>query len=137
MCGFLMDADFVDLAREYNVCFQSHYGSIDTAIPLLINRVDKDTFHIPNSLGVLCDDFYETTLENGRMKVEHPMWDAPRYMDDRLELFDGEYILKSDRPICLKEMGVPEGFDLTPFSHDTKIDFEQLRGYLDVTSRRV
>jgi len=137
MCGFLMDADFVDLAREYNVCFQSHYGSIDTAIPLLINRVDKDTFYIPNSLGVLCDDFYETTLENGRMKVEHPMWDAPRYMDDRLELFDGEYILKSDRPICLKEMGVPEGFDLTPFSHDTKIDFEQLRGYLDVTSRRV
>lgn len=134
MCGFLMDADFVDLAREYNVCFQSHYGSIDTAIPLLINRVDKDTIHVPNSLGVLCDDFYTTTLENGRMKVESPFWDEPRYMDDRIELFDGEYILMSNRPVCLKEMGVPDDFDMSPFSHDTKIDFEQLRGHLDVIS---
>ena len=122
-----MDAEFVDLAREYNVCFQSHYGSIDTAIPLLINRVDKDTFYIPNSLGVLCDDFYETTLENGRMKVEHPMWDAPRYMDDRLELFDGEYILKSDRPSMPKRDGCTRRIlDLTPFSHDTKIDLRTI-----------
>lgn len=137
MCGFLMDADFVDLAKEYNVCFQSHYGSIDTAIPLLINRVDKDTVHVPNSLGVLCDDFYKTTLEDGRMKVECPFWNEPRYMDDEIALFDGEYILMSNRPVSLKDMGVPEGFDITPFSHDTKIDFEQLRGYLDVTNSRV
>jgi len=47
-------------------------------------------------------------------------------------LFDGEYILMSNRPVSLKDMGVPEGFDITPFSHDTKIDFEQLRGHLDV-----
>ena len=135
MCGFVLDQDFVDLAREYNVCFQSHYGSIDTAIPLLINRVDKDTIHVPNSLGVLCDDFYKTTLENRRMKVEHPMWDAPRYMDDELELFDGQYILMSNRPVSLKEMGVPEGFDMTPFSHDTKINYEQLRGHLKIISK--
>ena len=134
MCGFLLDAEFVDLAREYNVCFQSHYGSIDTAIPLLINRVDKDSFHIPNSLGVLCDDFYETTLEDGRMKVEHPLWDAPRYMDDELQEFDGQYILKSNRQVDIDMTGI---LDLSPFSHDTKIDYEQLRGHLHVTSSRV
>tara|TARA_B110000977_G_scaffold175868_1_gene231011 strand:- start:4403 stop:5629 length:1227 start_codon:yes stop_codon:yes gene_type:complete len=134
MCGFLLDAEFVDLAREYNVCFQSHYGSIDTAIPLLINRVDKDSFHIPNSLGVLCDDFYETTLEDGRMKVEHPLWDAPRYMDDELQEFDGQYILKSNRQVDIDMTGI---LDLSPFSHDTKIDYEQLRGHLHVTSIRV
>ena len=134
MCGFLLDAEFVDLAREYNVCFQSHYGSIDTAIPLLINRVDKDSFHIPNSLGVLCDDFYETTLEDGRMKVEHPLWDAPRYIDDDIEIFDGQYILKSNRQVDIDMTGI---LDLSPFSHDTKIDYEQLRGHLHVTSSRV
>ena len=58
-------------------------------------------------------------------------------MDDEIALFDGEYILMSNRPVSLKDMGVPEGFDITPFSHDTKIDFEQLRGYLDVTNSRV
>ena len=130
MCGFVLDQDFVDLAREYNVCFQSHYGSIDTAIPLLINRVDKDSIVIPNSLGVLCDDFYRTTLENGRMKVEHPFWDAPRYMDDKLEMFDGEYILASTRKVALDNL--PEGFDISPFAHDTKVNYEQLRGHLDV-----
>tara|TARA_R110000744_G_scaffold68358_1_gene139079 strand:+ start:202 stop:1425 length:1224 start_codon:yes stop_codon:yes gene_type:complete len=135
MCGFVLDKDFVDLAREYNVCFQSHYGSIDTAIPLLINRVDKDSIVIPNSLGVLCDDFYKTTLEKRRMKVEHPLWDAPRYMDDELELFDGEYILMSERKVALDNL--PEGFDISPFAHDTKVNYEQLRGHLNVIAKRV
>ena len=71
------------------------------------------------------------------MKVESPFWNEPRYMDDKIELFDGEYILMSNRPVCLKEMGVPDDFDMTPFSHDTKIDFEQLRGYLDVIDKRM
>lgn len=134
MCGFVLDQDFVDLARQYNVCFQSHYGSIDTAIPLLINRVDKDSIVIPNSLGVLCDDFYKTTLENGRMKVEHPLWDTPRYMDDKLEMFDGEYILSSVRKVALDNL--PEGFDISPFAHDTKVNYEQLRGHLKIIEEK-
>jgi len=131
MCGFALTEEFVELAKEYNVCFQSHYGSIDTAIPLLINRVDKDSVVVPNSLGVLCDDFYKTTLENGRMKVEHPLWDTPRYMDDHIELVDDQYVLISSRTV---DIDIPEGFDLTPFSHDTKINYEQLRGHLHTIS---
>jgi hypothetical protein len=134
MCGFVLDEEFVDLAREYNVCFQSHFGSIDTAIPLFINRVDKDSIVIPNSLGVLCDDFYKTTLENGRMKVEHPFWDAPRYIDDDIEIFDGQYILMSSRDV---DVNLPDGFDISPFFQDTKINYEQLRGHLNVITKRV
>jgi len=131
MCGFTLNRIFVKLAKEYNVCFQSHYGSIDTAIPLLINRVDKDSVVVPNSLGVLCDDFYKTTLENGRMKVEHPFWDAPRYMDDHIEMVEDQYVLMSSRTV---DIDIPEGFDLTPFSQDTKINYEQLRGHLHTIS---
>jgi hypothetical protein len=132
MCGFVLDEEFVDLAREYNVCFQSHYGSIDTAIPLLINRVDKDSIVIPNSLGVLCDDFYNTTLENGRMKVEHPFWDAPRYMDDHIEMVDDQYILMSSRGV---DIDLPDGFDISPFFQDTKVNYEQLRGHLKIIEK--
>lgn len=131
MCGFTLDQDFVELAKEYNVVFQSHYGSIDTAIPLLINRVDKDSIVIPNSLGVLCDDFYKTTLENGRMKVEHPLWDTPRYMDDEIDMFDDQYVLMSSRTV---DIDIPDGFDITPFFQDTKINYEQLRGHLHTIS---
>ena len=131
MCGFVLDEEFVELAKEYNVLFQSHYGSIDTAIPLLINRVGENSTIIPNSLGVLPDDFYKTTLENGRMKVEHEWWDEPRYMDDELELIDGQYII---HPKPRNDLELPEGFDITPFFQDTKINYEQLRGHLSVKS---
>jgi hypothetical protein len=129
MCGFVLDAEFVELAKEYNVLFQSHFGSIDTAIPLLINRVGKDSTIIPNSLGVLADDFYKTTLENGRMKIEHEWWDSPRYIEDELELIEGQYIL---HPKERNNIVIPDGFDIKPFFQDTKINYEQLRGHLNV-----
>lgn len=131
MCGFALDEEFVELAKEYNILFQSHYGSIDTAIPLLVNYVGEDSKIIPNSLGILPDDFYKTTLENGRMKVEHEWWDEPRYMEDELELIDGQYII---HPKPRTEIEIPEGFDITPFYQDTKLNYEQLRGHLSVTS---
>jgi hypothetical protein len=124
-----LDAEFVELAKEYNVLFQSHFGSIDTAIPLLINRVGKDSTIIPNSLGVLADDFYKTTLENGRMKIEHEWWDSPRYIEDELELIEGQYIL---HPKERNNIVIPDGFDIKPFFQDTKINYEQLRGHLNV-----
>ena len=129
MCGFVLDEEFVELAKEYNVLFQSHFGTIDTAIPLLINRVGKDSTIIPNSLGVLADDFYKTTLENGRMKIEHEWWDSPRYIEDELELIEGQYIL---HPKERNNIVIPDGFDIKPFFQDTKINYEQLRGHLNV-----
>ena len=128
MCGFSLDQSFVELAERYNVEFHSHYGSIDTAIPLLVNFVNKDSVVKENSLGVLPDDFYKTTLENGRMKVEHEWWDEPRYMDDELEMIDGQYIIY---PKQRSDLELPKGFDITPFFQDTKINYEQLRGHLN------
>lgn len=129
MCGFVLDEEFVELAKEYNVHFQSHFGTIDTAIPLFINRVGKDSTIIPNGLGVLADDFYKTTLENGRMKVEHEWWNEPRYIEDDIELIDGQYVL---HPKPRNNIELPEGFDITPFFQDTKINYEQLRGHLKI-----
>jgi len=129
MCGFVLDEEFVELAKEYNVHFQSHFGTIDTAIPLFINRVGKDSTIIPNGLGVLADDFYKTTLENGRMKVEHEWWNEPRYIEDDIELIDGQYVL---HPKPRNNVELPEGFDITPFFQDTKINYEQLRGHLKI-----
>ena len=121
MCGFTLDETFVDLAREYNVKFHSHYGSIDTAIPLLINFVDKDSVVKENGLGVLADDFYQ--FDGKEVRCE--LWDEPRYIEDELT-FDGQFFIK---PRDLPE--IPDDVDLEPFYQDTKINFEQLRGYLN------
>jgi len=121
MCGFALDEQFVDFAREYNVKFHSHYGSIDTAIPLLINFVDKDSVVKENGLGVLADDFYQ--FDGKEVRCE--LWDEPRYIEDDLT-FDGQFFIE---PRDLPE--VPDDVDLEPFFQDTKINFEQLRGYLN------
>jgi acyl-CoA synthetase (AMP-forming)/AMP-acid ligase II len=120
MCGFALDQEFVELAEKYNVRFQSHYGSIDTAIPLLVNFVDKDSVVKENGLGVLADDFYQ--FDGKEVRCE--LWDEPRYIEDDLT-FDGQFFIE---PRDLPE--VPDDVDLEPFYQDTKINFEQLRGYL-------
>jgi hypothetical protein len=122
MCGFTLNETFVDLAREYNVKFHSHYGSIDTAIPLLINFVDEDSVVKENGLGVLADDFYQ--FDGKEIRCE--LWDEPRYIEDTLYLIDGHFFIE---PRELPE--VPDDVDLEPFFQDTKINFEQLRGYLN------
>lgn len=121
MCGFALDQEFVELAEKYNVRFQSHYGSIDTAIPLLVNFVDKDSVVKENGLGVLADDFYQ--FDGKEVRCE--LWDEPRYIEDDLT-FDGQFFIE---PRDLPE--VPDDVDLEPFYQDTKINFEQLRGYLN------
>lgn len=133
MCGFALDEEFVQIARDYNVCFMSHYGSIDTAIPLLVNRVDGNSITVENGLGVLPDDYYKATLENGCMKVEHPLWDEPRYLEDELEYVDGQYII---HPKKRNQIEIPEGFDISPFFIDTKINYEQLRGHLKIIEKK-
>ena len=133
MCGFPLDQSFVELAEKYNVRFQSHYGSIDTAIPLLVNFVDKDSVVKNNTLGILPDNFYKTTLENGRMKVEHEWWDEPRYMEDYLKQEEDEFIIRprkenTGRYLTALTQGLD--IDLELFFQDTKLNMEQLRGHI-------
>lgn len=140
MSGFVLDEEFVELAKKHNVAFQSHYGSIDTAIPLFINYVNSNSKILPNSLGVLPDNFYKVSIKNSAetrrsyLWVDHEWWDKPRCIDDDISFVDGQYILNRQREIPID---IPEGFDITPFYQDTKINYEQLRGHLSVISKRV
>ena len=139
MCGFAMTPAFRDIAEKYNVCFDSHYGSIDTAIPLLVNRVDKDTDVLPNCLGEVPDDFYKVTYRKNTLRVSHSWWDEPREMEDNI------YRLHTDNKVLYLLGGRKkanasawdllvkhdlEDLDLSVFGHDTKVSMEQLRGHI-------
>ena len=119
MCGFALDQSFADLTREYNVKFHSHYGSIDTAIPLLVNFVDENSVVKENGLGVLPDDFYE--FDGKEIMCE--LWDKPRYIEDDLYMIDDQFFIEP------RKLNLPDDIDLTPFMQDTKINMEQLRGH--------
>lgn len=134
MCGFALDQSFADMAEEYNVKFHSHYGSIDTAIPLLINFVDKDSEVKPNTLGVIPDDFYDVKFENSTLSVYHDWWGETRYMEDTLEQVGDEFILQGRKTSHLTAEDLVEKYnldiDLRVFKHDTKTSMEQLRGHI-------
>ena len=139
MCGFAMTPAFRDIAEKYNVCFDSHYGSIDTAIPLLVNRVDKDTDVLPNCLGEVPDDFYKVTYRKNTLRVSHSWWDEPREMEDNiyrlhtnnkvLYLLGGRKKANASAWDLLVKHDL-EDLDLSVFGHDTKVSMEQLRGHI-------
>lgn len=134
MSGFAMTQEFVDLCEEYNVEFISHYGSIDTAIPLLVNHVTKDSRIVPQTLGILPDNQYSIELTNGRAKIQCSLWEEPRYMDDVLTLIDGQYILEGriEESQTVEDLvaSCKEPIDLDLFFQDTKLNMEQLRGHV-------
>ena len=59
MCGFTLPEEYIDIAKTFNLEFISHYGSIDTGIPLLVNYLDENTEYRSDCLGVPPDDFYD------------------------------------------------------------------------------
>jgi len=59
MSGFSAPKNFPDICRKFNIEIVSHYGSIDTGIPLLVNYITEHSKYIPNSLGILPDKFYK------------------------------------------------------------------------------
>lgn len=137
MCGFIIDEEFVDLCKTYNVEFISHYGSIDTAIPLLVNHVTKDSIITPSNVGGLPDHTYAVDFVDNRVRVQCHLWKEPRYMDDDLTFVDGKYILQN-RLIEIEELlsSCPEPVDLDLFFQDTKINMEQLRGHIETIRQR-
>ena len=94
MSGFTVPEYFLDLCRRHNLEFISHYGSIDTGIPLLVNHVTPETIFIPHSLGVIPDDFYQFVVTpEGKTLIESSLWQGPIELQDRLVcLSSGEYI---------------------------------------------
>lgn len=143
MCGFSMTQSFVDMAKKHNVCFDSHYGSIDTAIPLLVNSVDKKSVVKENCLGYAPDAFYRIKVIGKKVEVCCEMWDKPRYMEDELryDMDTGEFFIRprketSGRYITELLKDFPEEIDLDLFFQDTKLNYEQLRGHIDEVTKR-
>lgn len=128
MSGFTMSREYGDLCAMHNIRFISHYGSIDTAIPALVNYVDDTYDEDDNCLGHLADtDFWLYVNDRGSF-VSHERWKTPRKLGDNLEYRNGKYYHLGR--VEEKPLDVPQGLDLTPFYQDTKINMDQLRGYM-------
>ena len=135
-----MTQKHIDMCKEYNIEFISHYGSVDTAIPLLVNYISGESKFTPDSLGVPPDDFYDIDVSSSHVSVNNSMWTERRNMDDILEIVDGQYILKGRiETIHLDDLirSCPEPIDLSLFDYDTKINMEQLRGHIKNVKKRL
>lgn len=80
MSGFPATSDIYDMAKKYPIDFISHYGSIDTGIPLLVNKITQDSVYDPGYIGKLSDDFYR--IEDNLVYCD--MWTEPRDVPDAL-----------------------------------------------------
>jgi acyl-coenzyme A synthetase/AMP-(fatty) acid ligase len=89
MSGFTVTKSLVDLVYQYDVEIMSHYGSIDTGIPLLINHITKEYQFEESRLGTQPDQFYTMQETDGVTTITCSMWDAPRTIQDALENKNG------------------------------------------------
>ena len=131
MCGFTLSKEYIDYAKNYNLEFISHYGSIDTGIPLLVNYLDENTEYLSDCLGVSPDDFYDITVDSTtNASVSSQTWSEPRILDDILYMKDNLYFLKGRIENINTVFDLPNNIDLDKFYQDTKLNMEQLRGHL-------
>ena len=131
MCGFTLPEEYIDYARDYNLEFISHYGSIDTGIPLLVNYLDENTEYRSDCLGVPPDDFFDIQVSpTTNAIVGCQMWSEDRILDDILYVEDNLYFLKGRVENANTVFDIPDDLDLDKFYQDTKLNMEQLRGHL-------
>ena len=131
MCGFTLPEEYVDIAKNYNLEFISHYGSIDTGIPLLVNYLDENTEYRSDCLGVPPDDFYDIQVSpTTNASIGCQLWSEDRILDDILYVEDNLYFLKGRVENTNTVFDIPDDLDLDKFYQDTKLNMEQLRGHL-------
>ena len=131
MCGFTLPEEYIDYARDYNLEFISHYGSIDTGIPLLVNYLDENTEYRSDCLGVPPDDFFDIQVSpTTNASVGCQLWSEDRILDDILYVEDNLYFLKGRVENTNTVFDIPDDLDLDKFYQDTKLNMEQLRGHL-------
>ena len=131
MCGFTLPEEYVDIAKTFNLEFISHYGSIDTGIPLLVNYLDENTEYRSDCLGVPPDDFFNIQVSpTTNASVGCQMWSEDRILDDILYVEDNLYFLKGRVENANTVFDIPDDLDLDKFYQDTKLNMEQLRGHL-------
>lgn len=131
MCGFTLPEEYIDIAKTFNLEFISHYGSIDTGIPLLVNYLDENTEYRSDCLGVPPDDFYDIQVSpTTNASVGCQLWSEDRTLDDILYVEDNLYFLKGRVENANTVFDIPDDLDLDKFYQDTKLNMEQLRGHL-------
>ena len=131
MCGFTLPEEYIDYAKDYNLEFISHYGSIDTGIPLLVNYLDENTEYRSDCLGVPPDDFFDIQVSpTTNASVGCQLWSEDRILDDILYVEDNLYFLKGRVENTNTVFDIPDDLDLDKFYQDTKLNMEQLRGHL-------
>ena len=132
MSGFTMGPEYNTMCLNHNISFLQHYGSIDTAIPLLVRYLPEDE-DSDWCLGFVPDDYYDVRFNGTRLQVSCDDW--TREMGDLVEQRGDRYyfvgrVIKQGNPELADT--IPKDLDLTPFYQDTKLNMDQLRGYLDV-----
>lgn len=90
--GYTVPDEFYEYTKNLNIQFISHFGSVDTGIPLLVNHVTNESTFKSGLLGKQPDDFYSIHItNNGSCIVESDMWDGPRVLSDIIQLTGDEY----------------------------------------------
>jgi acyl-CoA synthetase (AMP-forming)/AMP-acid ligase II len=159
--GFTVPENYINICKNLNVEFYSHYGSVDTGVPILLNKVTKGSIYSENWLGKLPDDYYEIKKWIDCVQISHPKFGIKNLPDDLIDDRYGNWYLNTRRDKNPYESGLREESNLDlniygnhivvwdskiPFSHgnykihyldkktwttETKINVYQLRGYLD------
>lgn len=95
LSGFTLPEYFLELCKKHNVEFISHYGSIDTGIPLLVNYMNMNSKFTSKSLGICPDKFYEIILGKNIL-IKSKLWKELRLLNDNL-IYNGEVYLHEGR----------------------------------------
>lgn len=89
--GFTVTRNLVEYVNQYDIEFLSHYGSIDTGIPLLLNHIQRSHSFEDACLGVEPDGFYQMKTQYGYTSISCNMWDSPRTIQDTLTQKHGKW----------------------------------------------
>jgi acyl-CoA synthetase (AMP-forming)/AMP-acid ligase II len=129
--GFLLTSDLKDQIADHNITIVSTFGSVDTGVPLFINRLDQHTDADLMSGGLIgyfpSDGFYQLTIDHETVRVDCPThWTEPRFLNDRIQEKNNLYYhLQRDNIITIGEVR----FDLnqlTKFVQQLIYSFEVL-----------
>jgi acyl-coenzyme A synthetase/AMP-(fatty) acid ligase len=159
LSGYTIPAEYVEYCEFFNVEFLSHFGSVDTGIPLLLNHVTKHSKWQENWLGVEPDDYYKI-ITGDEILVEGP-WVGRRVLEDKLTEKNGKWyhngrvevdpVEKACKRLLKKDLSVygnnliiwndSEGVEVPgmtvhylskeQWTTETKVNVYQLLGYLE------
>jgi hypothetical protein len=116
LSGYTVPEEYIVYCKKHNVEFMSHYGSVDTGIPLLLNHVTEDSEYIPNWLGREPDSYYNMIFDlNWRTTVSGPTFKSREMSDYISPRPDGTwlYLGRLEKNVTEEVLREVTGKDLT------------------------